>query len=90
MPDPMRVEVVCPNCTTGTILGGPCAFCQGFALSLPAIPGSLTEAKLRLAEAAVKKGMYVKPPEWDFTPDQQEWNERVAAVRNHPDYKAGE
>jgi hypothetical protein len=51
---PIMVEVVCPNCATGTVLGGPCAFCQGFALVLPLSPSSLAARYIELGRAMVR------------------------------------
>lgn len=50
-------------------------------------PDSLTEAKMRLANVADKNiGMFYGPG-GKLGYREQEYNEALAAVRNHPDYK---
>lgn len=110
MPDPMRVEVVCPACAgTGRDphygsggLGIPpkkwsCIRCLGRGVeSLPPAPGSLTEAKLELAEAVDEHQAATDAFAedrldglWDRMREAQgKYLAALAAVRAHPDHKA--
>jgi len=95
---PIMVEVVCPNCATGTVLGGPCAFCQGFALVLTLSPSSLAARYIELGRAGAK--MLAKRAAWEelggpgSCPQQDEYGiameameSAFTAVRTHPDFR---
>ena len=89
MSDLIEVETICGICE-GTKLyeGRGCYACvDGCKECHLLAPDSLATLKMKLADMALKKGMYMSAPERDLPPECKEWNKLIAAIRNHPDYK---
>lgn len=96
MSEAIRAEVVCYSC--GNHDGGVpgCFYCGGAGWYADDVrPGSLTEAKLKLADAALIHDrdfriFFENVAEMRASADATAgFESAIAAVRNHPDYKAG-